>query len=64
MLRLLLRALLPAALGLAGVAKFGDVTATQYVILGVCEARSGDVYILALHPYSVLKVSAKELAKD
>jgi hypothetical protein len=32
------------------------------VILGVCEARSGDVYILALHPYSVLKVSAKELA--
>jgi sugar lactone lactonase YvrE len=45
-----------------GFAKFGDVTTTRYVILGVCEARSGDVYILALHPYSVLKVSAKELA--
>jgi hypothetical protein len=45
-----------------GFAKFGDVTTTKYVILGVCEARSGDVYILALHPYSVLKVSAKELA--
>jgi hypothetical protein len=44
-----------------GFGKFGDVTTTKYVILGVCEARSGDVYILALHPYSVLKVSAKEL---
>lgn len=46
----------------AGFGKFGDVTTTKYVILGVCAARSGDVYILALHPYSVLKVSAKELA--
>jgi sugar lactone lactonase YvrE len=45
-----------------GFTKVGDVTTTKYVILGVCEARSGDVYILALHPYSVLKVSAKELA--
>jgi hypothetical protein len=45
-----------------GFAKFGDVTTTKYVILGVCEARSGDVYILALHPYSVLKVPAKDLA--
>jgi hypothetical protein len=45
-----------------GFMKVGDVTTTKYVILGVCEARSGDVYILALHPYSVLKVSAKELA--
>jgi hypothetical protein len=39
------------------------VTTTKYVILGVCEARSGDVYILALHPYSVLKVSATDLAR-
>ena len=46
----------------AGFEKFGDVTTTKYVILGVCEARSGDVYILALHPYSVLQVSAKDLA--
>ena len=45
-----------------GFAKFGDVTTTKYVILGVCEGRSGDVYIMALHPYSVLKVSAKDLA--
>jgi sugar lactone lactonase YvrE len=45
-----------------GFTKVGDVTTTKYVILGVCEAKSGDVYILALHPYSVLKVTAKELA--
>jgi len=45
-----------------GFGKFGDVTTTKYVTMGVCEARSGDVYILALHPYSVLKVSAKDLA--
>jgi hypothetical protein len=44
-----------------GFGKFGDVTTTKYVILGVCETRSGDVHILALHPYSVLKVPAKEL---
>jgi hypothetical protein len=47
-----------------GFGKFGDITTTKYVILGVCEGRSGDVYILALHPYSVLKVSAKELATN
>jgi sugar lactone lactonase YvrE len=45
-----------------GFVKVGGVTTTKFVILGVCEARSGDVYILALHPYTVLKVSAKELA--
>ncbi|MFN0053018.1 MAG: hypothetical protein ACKV0T_12600 [Planctomycetales bacterium] len=45
----------------AGFEKFGDVTTTKYVIMGVCETRAGDVYILALHPYSVLKVSAKDL---
>jgi hypothetical protein len=45
-----------------GFGKFGGVMTTKYVALGVCEARSGDVYILALHPYSVLKVSAKGLA--
>jgi hypothetical protein len=46
----------------SGFGKFGGVTTTKYVILGVCEAHSGDVYIMALHPYSVLKVSARELA--
>jgi sugar lactone lactonase YvrE len=44
-----------------GFGKVGEVTTTKHVILGVCEARSGDVYILALSPYSVLRVSAKEL---
>jgi hypothetical protein len=44
-----------------GFGKFGDVTTTKYVTMGVCEGRNGDVFILALHPYSVLKVSAKEL---
>jgi hypothetical protein len=45
-----------------GFGKFGDVTTTKYVILGVCQSKNGDVYILALHPYSVLKVLARELA--
>jgi sugar lactone lactonase YvrE len=45
-----------------GFGKIGDVTTTKYVILGVCAAKNGDVYILALHPYSVLKVAAKDLA--
>ena len=27
------------------------VTTTKYVLLGVCQAHDGDVYILALHPY-------------
>ncbi len=44
-----------------GFMKVGDVTTTKYVILGVCEARSGDIYILALHPYSVLRVPARHL---
>ncbi|HLW66323.1 MAG TPA: hypothetical protein VKS79_13500 [Gemmataceae bacterium] len=44
-----------------GFMKIGDVTTTKYVTMGVCEAKSGDVYILVLHPYSVLKVGAKEL---
>jgi hypothetical protein len=45
-----------------GFGKVGNVTTTKYVILGVCEARNGDVYIMALHPYSALRVSAKDLA--
>jgi hypothetical protein len=42
--------------------EFGDVTTSKYVILGVCEERSRDVSIMALHRYSVLKVSTKERA--
>jgi len=44
-----------------GFTKVGDVTTTKYVILGVCEARDGDVYVLALHPYAVLRVKAADL---
>ncbi len=44
-----------------GFGKFGGVTTTKYVILGICEAKSGDVYILALHPYSVLRVGSAKL---
>lgn len=40
-----------------GFVKLADgTTTTQYVILGVAQARDGAVYILALHPYSVLQV--------
>jgi hypothetical protein len=38
-------------------------TTTQYVTMGVCEARDGDVYILALHPYMVLRVKKQDLGK-
>jgi len=37
-------------------------TVSRYVILGVCAAKSGDVHILAMHPYSVLTVSAEQIA--
>jgi sugar lactone lactonase YvrE len=36
-------------------------TTTRYVILGVCEARDGNLYVLALHPYSVLQIGPKQL---
>lgn len=36
-------------------------TTTRYVIMGVCEAKNGDVFILAMHPYSVLQVKASAL---
>ncbi|HET6883574.1 MAG TPA: hypothetical protein VFI31_25705, partial [Pirellulales bacterium] len=46
----------------AGFVKLKDgTTTTQYVIMGVCEAKNGNVYILALHPYSVLEVPAEEI---
>lgn len=32
------------------------ITTTRYVIMGVCEARDGHVYVLAMHPYSVLQI--------
>jgi hypothetical protein len=45
-----------------GFIKLGNgVTTPRYVILGVCEARDGNVYIMALHPYSALQVSPAQL---
>lgn len=34
---------------------------TQYATMGVCEARDGKVYILVLHPYSVLQIEPADL---
>ncbi|MCA9201591.1 MAG: hypothetical protein KDA59_01005, partial [Planctomycetales bacterium] len=34
---------------------------TQYVNMGVCEAQDGSVYLLAIHPYTLLKVPADSL---
>ena len=34
---------------------------TRYVILGVCESRDGSVNIMAMHPYSVLRVPPDQL---
>ena len=39
----------------------GTVT-TRYIILGVCQGKDGSVYMLMLHPYTVLKVEAGALA--
>jgi sugar lactone lactonase YvrE len=38
----------------------GEMT-TKYVILGVCEGRDGFVNILAMHPYSVLRIAPDQL---
>jgi sugar lactone lactonase YvrE len=45
-----------------GKTKDGKMT-TKYVVLGICQGRNGDVYTLALHPYTVLQVKAVDLAK-
>jgi hypothetical protein len=37
------------------------LTTTRYVILGVCQGRDGAVNILALHPYSVLRIEPDQL---
>jgi hypothetical protein len=36
-------------------------TTTRYVIMGVCEGLDGNVYILALHPYTLLQVPIASL---
>src|SRR5262249_37789275 len=38
-------------------------TTTKYVVMGVCQTRSGHVYTLALHPYAVLQVAPADLAR-
>jgi hypothetical protein len=46
----------------AGFFKTKDgIMTTRYVTMGVCQSRDGDVFILALHPYTVLQVHAAEL---
>jgi sugar lactone lactonase YvrE len=45
-----------------GFLKLPDgTTTTRYVILGVCQARDGRVYTLALHPYTVLGIGPEHL---
>lgn len=46
----------------SGTIKLDDGTVTtKHVILGVCEAQDGNVYILALLPYSLLKITPADL---
>jgi hypothetical protein len=48
--------------GHAGIIRLPDgTTTTRWVILGVCEARDGAVYTLALQPYTVLQVAPDQL---
>jgi hypothetical protein len=47
-----------------GLHRMSDgTTTTRHVTMGVCEARDGHVYILALCPYMVLQVRREDLAK-
>jgi len=47
-----------------GIHKMTDGTVTsKHVILGVCEAKDGSVYMLMLLPYTVLQVKGADLAK-
>jgi hypothetical protein len=46
----------------SGMIKLADGTiTTRHVTMGVCQARNGDVFILALGPYTVLRVESKAL---
>ncbi len=36
-------------------------TIPQHVLQGVCESTSGDVYVLALHPYTLLRIPAEQV---
>ena len=37
------------------------ITTTRHVILGVCQARDGSVYVLALQPYTLLRIAPEAL---
>jgi hypothetical protein len=37
------------------------VTTTRHVLLGICQARDGSVYVLALQPYTVLRIGPELL---
>ncbi len=50
---------LPYPSGLIKLA--GGTVTTRHVILGVCQARNGDVFALALSPYTVLRVDSQQL---
>ena len=39
----------------------GGITTTRHVLLGVCQSHDGSVYILALQPYTVLKIGSEAL---
>ncbi len=39
----------------------GGITTTRHVLLGVCQSHDGSVYILALQPYTVLKIGSEFL---
>ena len=39
----------------------GGVTTTRHVTLGICETRDGNVYMLALSPYTLLQVPPAQL---
>ncbi len=47
----------------AGFTKLANgKTVTRYVAMGVCETRNGDVNILVLHPFTVLRIPAAQVS--
>ncbi len=45
-----------------GLSKMPDGTVTtRHVAMGVCEGRDGSVYVLALHPYTLLRIRPEAL---
>jgi hypothetical protein len=40
------------------------VTTTKYLTLGICQTRSNDVFVLMLHPYTVLEITPDALTSS